>query len=303
MEFRQIQYFLALYEERSVTRAAHRLNIVQPALSMQITKLEENWGHPLFIRNARGMTPTPVADQMYKLFLPIVADFHKAKDYLNPQSGTLSGQVRVGMIESMAKNILVETVLSFQRSHPMVSLSVHEGRTESLVQATTAGLLDVTFTHSPKRVIGLEVELLLSEPMLLVVGKKHHTLPKQISLECLATLNLALPTHEHGLRRLIDQWAQDLEICLVPAIEIDMMFVMAGLVAGGGYAAFMPESVVRGINAEQNLFVHTIDAPSFSRQLVSVKRSSRPITESTQAFVSLLKRNLKEKSLHQVYEA
>jgi LysR family nitrogen assimilation transcriptional regulator len=71
MELRQVQYFICLYEEGSVTRAARRLNIVQPALSMQIAKLEEAFGQQLFERTRQGMLPTAAAPQMYRLFLPV----------------------------------------------------------------------------------------------------------------------------------------------------------------------------------------------------------------------------------------
>lgn len=55
MDFRQIHYFISLYEEGTVTRAAHRLHIVQPALSMQIGRLEEHLGQKLFERTKHGM--------------------------------------------------------------------------------------------------------------------------------------------------------------------------------------------------------------------------------------------------------
>jgi len=293
MEFRQIQYFVALYEERSVTRAARRLNIVQPALSMQMTKLEENWGQQLFIRNARGVTPTPVGDQMYKLFLPVLANFFKAKEHLTQQSGSLTGHVRVGMIKSVAQNALVTTVLNFQRQYPMATLAIHEGLTESLAQSTAAGLLDAVITNIPKRSVGLEVDVLLDEPMLLVVGANHYKLPTKVSIEILTTLNLALPTQGQGLRRLIDQWAHGIGISLVPAIEIDAMIALGCVVAGGTYAALMPESVVRYVNRDQNLTVHTLDAPTFRRQVVCLTSATRPMSNSAQIFVSMLKSNIR----------
>ncbi len=64
MELRQIQYFICLFEEGTATRAAKRLNIVQPALSMQIAKLEDELGQQLFERSAQGMHPTPAGRQM-----------------------------------------------------------------------------------------------------------------------------------------------------------------------------------------------------------------------------------------------
>ena len=71
LDLRQIQYFVCLYEERSVTRAARRLNVVQPALSMQINRLEKRLGTDLFERTARGMIPTSAGETMYRIYLPI----------------------------------------------------------------------------------------------------------------------------------------------------------------------------------------------------------------------------------------
>ena len=301
MELRQIQYFVALYEERSVTRAARRLNIVQPALSMQMTKLEENWGQQLFVRHARGVEPTPVGDQMYKLFLPILADFHKAKERLTQQPGSLKGHVRVGLIKSVAQNALVTTLLDFQRMHPKVTLSIEEGLTDYLLQSTLAGLLDAAVTNTPKRSVGLDMEIVLDEPMLLVVGANHHKLPSKVSIDSLSTLNLALPTHNHGLRRLIDQWAYEMGLTLVPAVEIDAMIALGGVVAGGAYATLMPESVVRYVNREQLLTVHTVGNQTFRRQVVCLTSAARPMSESSQAFVNLLKQNIKRLSLHQAF--
>lgn len=79
MDLRQIQYFIALFEDGSVTRAAKRLNIVQPALSMQIAKLEEELRQQLFERSAHGMSPTAAGRLMYRLFLPIMRDIAHAR--------------------------------------------------------------------------------------------------------------------------------------------------------------------------------------------------------------------------------
>jgi DNA-binding transcriptional LysR family regulator len=293
MELRQIQYFVALYEERSVTRAARRLNIVQPALSMQMSKLEASWGQQLFARNARGVIPTPVGDQMYKLFIPILASIYKAKEQLTHQSGVLTGHVRIGMIKSVTQNALVTTVLEFQRQHPQVTLAIHEGLTEFLVQSTAAGLLDAVITNIPKRSAGLEIDELLDEPLLLVVGANHHRLPSKVSIESLSRLNLALPTQNHSLRRLIDQWSRDMGLDLVPVIEIDAMSALGDVVAGGSYAALMPESVVNYVNRNKSLTVYPLDSPVFRRQVVCVTSATRPLSDSAKTFLDLLKKNIR----------
>lgn len=65
MDLRQIEYFVALYDERSITKAARRLNIVQPALSMQISRLEKTFKTKLFERTSRGVVPTDTGRTFY----------------------------------------------------------------------------------------------------------------------------------------------------------------------------------------------------------------------------------------------
>ena len=97
MDFRQIHYFISLYEEGTVTRAAYRLNIVQPALSMQIGRLEEHLGQKLFERAKQGMVPTAAGRQMYRLFLPVMRDFSNAEAQMLSSEGAIRGHVNIGL--------------------------------------------------------------------------------------------------------------------------------------------------------------------------------------------------------------
>ena len=98
LDLRQIQYFACLYEQRSVTRAARSLNVVQPALSMQISRLEKRLGINLFERTARGMIPTAAGDAMYRLYLPVLLDLKHANQQVMELSGKVLGKIAVGII-------------------------------------------------------------------------------------------------------------------------------------------------------------------------------------------------------------
>ncbi len=79
MDLRQISYFVALFEEGSVTRAAQRMNVVQPALSMQIAKLERELGQRLFDRQPKAMVPTAAGRTLHRLVHPIQRDVADAR--------------------------------------------------------------------------------------------------------------------------------------------------------------------------------------------------------------------------------
>src|SRR5450631_3835393 len=85
MDLKQLNYFLCLAREGNMTRAARQLNIVQPALSMQIAKLERNFGKQLFDRTAHGVSLTPAGETLVRL------------------AGRISGRVSIGMISPRPK--------------------------------------------------------------------------------------------------------------------------------------------------------------------------------------------------------
>ena len=113
MDLKQIQYFIALFEDGSVTRAAKRLHIVQPALSMQIAKLEDELHQQLFERGADGMAPTAAGRLMYRLFLPIMRDLAHARQQLVQRDEVVTGHVGIGLIASIPLAILLLAGLCF----------------------------------------------------------------------------------------------------------------------------------------------------------------------------------------------
>ena len=161
MEFRQIQYFITLYEDGSVTRAARRLHIVQSALSMQMAKLEAEVGQRLFMRTPQGMQPTPEGRRLYRLFLPVVTGYQRAREQVVEATGELNGEVRFGMIATIAQGVLVDAILEFSPAHPKVELSMTDGFSGDLIDAVALGQLDVAVITKPRRALTLTSETIV----------------------------------------------------------------------------------------------------------------------------------------------
>jgi DNA-binding transcriptional LysR family regulator len=126
LDLRQIQYFVCLYEEGSVTRAARRLNVVQPALSMQIGRLEKRLGVDLFERTARGMIPTSAGEAMYRLYLPVLLDLKHANQRMMELSGKVLGKIAVGIIPSITNSVLADVLRRFGERFPDVEIRIDE---------------------------------------------------------------------------------------------------------------------------------------------------------------------------------
>lgn len=297
MDIKQIQYFICLYEERSVTKAAKRLNIVQPALSMQITRLEGEIGRELFTRTPRGMYATPAGDEMYGLFLPVVSSFTAAKSKITHQAESLSGYVRVGLISSIGQSVLPDVLHKITQEHPQVTLSITESLTDPLCEDVANGRLDLAFVNRPRQDCKLAQETVLREEIFVVSSARSgQQLSSKQRLHDIAQQKLILPTREHGLRFLLDDYAKKLGVTLIPAFELDSVMTVALMVQDGPYLAFLPGRVIKSLKerASIHLRTHRLIAPSLQRQIVYVYNPQRVPTAAAQAFSQQLIAALRE---------
>lgn len=288
MEFRQIQYFVCLYEEGSVTRAARRLNIVQPALSMQIAKLEAEVRKPLFQRTSQGMQPTVDGRRMYRLFLPVVGDFAQARASMLHNEHELSGAVRVGMIETISQGVLVQALQEFSMAHPNVALSVTDGFSGILTDAVAGGQLDAAVINKPRRPLALAIDPIAEEDVVLVASTSRAPLPPEVPFKFVKQLRLVLPTRQHGLRGILESFAQAENVDLAPSLEIDSINAILRMVACSDFCTLLPRIAVRDESAIQNLRTHAVIAPRLTRQLVCVTHPRRALTPAAAAFVDVL---------------
>ncbi|HVL77008.1 MAG TPA: LysR family transcriptional regulator [Noviherbaspirillum sp.] len=300
MEFRQIQYFICLFEEGTVTRAARRLNIVQPALSMQIAKLEEDIGQQLFQRTKQGMIPTAAARNMYRLFLPIMRDFSNARTQLLSSDGEISGQVNIGMIASVTEGVLADTLSAFSARHPNVGVRVVDGYTATLSDWVAGGQIDAALINKPRRQLALNVEHIADEEMVLVTGTAYPAnLPPRLTLRQITAsdVNLVLPTREHGLRGILDSFAQHEDVDLAPIFEVDSLVTSVKLVEQTPQlGTILPHiAVYRGL-VEGRLRAHAIVSPRLIRQVVAVSHPRRPLNSATTAFITLLKEQMQART-------
>lgn len=302
MEFRQVQYFICLFEEGTVTRAARRLNIVQPALSMQIAKLEADVGQQLFERTKQGMVPTAAARQMYRIFLPIMRDYSHARTQVMSADGEISGQVNIGLIASITEGVLAETLSEFSAKYPNVSVRVADGYTATLTDWVSGGKIDAAIINKPRRPLSLNVEHIVDEEMVLITSAGClAALPPRLTLRQISALGLTLvlPTREHGLRGILDSFAQNEDVDLAPQFEIDSLVTTVKLVEQTQLATLLPRIAVHRGLSEGRLRSHAIVSPRLIRQVVAISHPRRPLNSAASAFIALMTQQIRRRTQEQ----
>ena len=115
MDSRQLRYFIAVYEQRNLSRAADQANVAQSALSHHISNLESEFATPLFERKPRGMEPTAAGERLYEHARIILRAMAAAEREIKEGGSVIAGDISIGMANSGVKAIgvpLMRTVLA-----------------------------------------------------------------------------------------------------------------------------------------------------------------------------------------------
>lgn len=293
MDLKQMQYFLCLAQEGNVTRAARQLNLVQPALSMQIAKLEKSLGKQLFYRASRGMSLTPAGEALAERIAPIMTDIDRVRDEIAQIDGKVSGRVSIGMITSVAQSTLPGSSAAIAARYPEIHLLVCEGYSHTMLEWVTAGQLDIAIVNTPAPRATPTSRHILDEEMLLAYGAGNKlALPKVISFDRLEGLDLVIPSRRHGLRRILDDAAAEAGFNLKPRLEIDTLSAICEVIATTDLVTVLPGIVLHSTLAMGRIKARRLRDPSIVRSVAWVTNPRRNVTAAMTAVMDIIAKDL-----------
>jgi DNA-binding transcriptional LysR family regulator len=290
MRLRQIEYFAALYDERSITKAARRLNVVQPALSMQISRLERTFKTKLFERTSRGVVPTDAGRTFYGYCQKILADVDEAERYLREASGKITGNLTIGLMPSVANSVLPTVLAEYNLACPDVTLVVVEGYSASLMDQLYSGKLDLAVVNNTGLLGRTPIVRLFRDYLVLVTrfsaGKR---VPPEIQSHRLQEYKLVLPTQRQGMRLLVDSILASNGITLMPEVELDSLGPTLELVRNSDWATILPVIAVKGAVDRKQLRSQRIVEPDIPRDVIAASPASRSPSPAAEIFLKILR--------------
>lgn len=282
MELRHLRYFVAVAEDLSVTRAASRLNIAQPALSHQIKSLEEEVGTLLLHRLSRGVALTGPGVLFAEDARAILAAVEAAKTRARRAAAGELGLMRIGFTGSASFNPFVTgAIRDYRAAFPDVEIELAEEPTAVLLAGLKAGRLDVAFLRPlPGEVDGLWSRHLFDEPMVAAVPASHPVAAHDtVRLADLAGEAFIFYPRRNG-RALYDAIMSACEAAgFTPRIAQDapQLTSVVNLVATGIAIAVVPASMSRMATGEVR-YVRILDpAPSAPMVLVRSGQPDNPL--------------------------
>ncbi|ARO31836.1 LysR family transcriptional regulator protein [Rhizobium sp. NXC14] len=172
---RQIQYFVAVAEQGSVTRAAQNLSISQSSVTEALKELETDLGVELFERHPRGLTITHNGHQFLRHATKILASVSDARTSFSGQRSTLSGTLNIGVTSLVAGYVLSDLLARYRRACPGIEVSAIEDNGGYLEHLLVGGELDVAVMviSNLRDRMALQAEILETSPYRLWLPMGH----------------------------------------------------------------------------------------------------------------------------------
>ncbi len=294
MELRDMQYFIAIAETGSFTRAAVLHTIAQSALSRRVRELEADLGVTLFYRNGRGVVVTEIGETLLERSRKVLADVAQLRSDLRATGSTVQGTVTLGVPPSVGLVLLVPLLSAIRSEFPAIQMRVLEGFSGHVAEWLASGRIDLAVLYKVRPSALPDAEHLLFEDMFLISGRHAPKLGQgaTVTLKDLEGEELALPGLPHGLRILVDEACARAQVALTIAMELETLPTIRDLVATGTIRTILPVTAVQHEIDTGDLVVQKIVGPVISRELILAHAPQRAHAPATRAVVRLIRAHI-----------
>ena len=254
----KIFYHVAL--NQSISKAADKLLISQPAVSYQIKVLEEQLGITLFVRTKKGVTLTDEGKILYSYISKGIENFINGENALTNLKNLDYGIIRIGASTTVSKHVLMPYLKTFHKLYPNIEINITNNLTEELLRELRNGNLDILILNLPMNEgKDLNIKNILEVQDIFVANKEYYDiLNKNISLSDLNNYPLQFQKKPSNTRDYLDNYLNINKIKLIPKMEIVsynliMDFIKIGFGIGYATKEFIKEDLNNGDLYELNV--------------------------------------------------
>ena len=267
----QLEYIVALDTYRHFSTAAEHCFVTQPTLSMQVQKLEDELGIRIFDRSKQPVVPTETGTAVIEQARRVLEESRKIKDIIQEKKNEFAGELRIGIIPTLAPYLLPLFLQHFLEKYPQVKVKIAEFVTDVLIEKLKNNQLDVGILVTPLEENNLFETPLFYEEFVVFLSKKNRLLKKNYLLaQDIDVSKLWLLEEGHCIRSQIMNLcelrtrSQESSSCEYEAGSIETLKKMVELNNG---ITILPELSLADLRAEQLLCVRYFQAPAPVREV------------------------------------
>ncbi len=288
MDLKQLEYFVAVAELGSYTRAANRLAVVQSALSRQVRALEIELRQALFLRTGRGVTLTEPGQRLLEHGRGILQQVERARQDIDSRRGEVAGRVVIGLPPSISRALTGPLVRAFRARLPNATPSVVEGLSHYLLEWLAVGRVDCAVVYNVAPSPATDLEPVLDEALYLVSARpapgRGPLVGAPVALDEVARRELVIPSQPHSVRMLLEAALAAKGLSPRIALEVQSVPAILELVQQESLHAVLALSAVRASGNASALRARPIGPPRLKTTLwiaTSAQRPRGPLLERT----------------------
>ncbi|WP_127491659.1 LysR family transcriptional regulator [Paenibacillus glycanilyticus] len=287
MEFKQLQYFMAICEELHFTRAAEKMGVSAPNISQQIRRLEEELGVLLFDRIGKTIVLTEAGAILREHGAAVLGHLQQASDAIADLKQMRGGSLSIGVLPGDADLLFNALLLSFHQTYPTISLSLLESMkvTEQVLDRS----IDIGVTIGPVIDERLTSIPLFHEEFSLAVSRNDPLATESIiPFNKLQTLKLVMFPPDHQCRMLIDRYATDNGFSLQPHMVTTTLSSLLQMVQNEVGACVLPRLLLENLHNPDIKVVH-LKNPSPSQDICLIYRRDKYIGYAMRTFIKTVR--------------
>ncbi|HEY8541688.1 MAG TPA: LysR family transcriptional regulator [Pseudothermotoga sp.] len=285
-------YFVA--KLKSFTKAAEALALTQPAVSIQIKSLEQEYGTILFERAGREIVLTEAGKILFSHVERIFSELERAESRLREYSDPLRGTVSFGS-SILCSTYLIPPILGkFRQLYPSVRFSLKVRYAEEVLKFIIENEIDFGIMGEGNKVNNevFEVRQLLEDELVFVMPSSHNIDKNEVTLEEIIDENFIFPEEHSALRKYLNQKMDELGVSVKPYIEVGNIEVVKKFVEQNfGCSILSYISVKEEINSGK-LAMRRIKSPFFRRKIILVKKRGRTLPPSAEFFIDFMNKEI-----------
>lgn len=288
MELDQLRYAVAVAETGNFTRAAERSHITQPSLSQQILNLEREVGHKLFHRLGRKAVLTEAGATFLERARRILFEVENAAKELSDHP-SLDRRITVGAVPTIMPYLIAPAIARCGELHPNLVIHATENFRPNLVRGIVEGEIDLAVVTMPVKDPRLSIEPLLTEHLLLVVGKNHAFAQKaEINFEDLAEETFVTMGESSTLAMQIREFFGDHNFVPKVGYRCSQVATLKLFVSMGLGISILPEVARRPDDRDLLTYLRLTGAAP-TRELAIIRHLQRYQSRGSEQFLTLLR--------------
>lgn len=285
-EFHHLKGFVAVARTGNFTRAAEELGLSQSALSRSVRKLELQVGKPLFERQPRKITLTPLGEIFYPRAIEILQlveqTFHELSE------ANHGGHVRLAVIPTIAPYFLPRLLSDFAQQVPNIKISVLEETSEISIKKCEHGEVDIAILALPLEISTLESIELFSEELFLVLPANHPLGEKtEISVSELSEIPFVMLGDDHCLSDQVESFCQRQELQPISIERTSQLTTVQELVSLEHGISIVP-NMARSMDQSSKRIYRSFVEPTPTRTIAAVTNPNRKRSQALDRFLEFL---------------